>query len=317
MLPRIADSLSFLYLESVRIVQDDTGICARVDTSRGVERVYLPTAALACALLGPGTSITQPAMATFARHGTSLVCVGAGGVRSYAGILPAGLTTVWLERQARAWADDTTRTQVATRMYTHRFGDSPAGATIAQLRGMEGQRVKAMYKILAQKHGIKRFRRNYDPAAWETQDPVNLALSAANSCMYGIVHAAVLALGCSPALGFVHSGTQMAFVYDIADLFKMQLTVPLAFSLHASTDPERDARRKLREDFRLLKLMPQIITSIQQVIDPENANAGGNSERASSITHLWDPALGALPAGVNYGHDLDDEPPDPELPWQP
>ncbi|WP_028478547.1 type I-E CRISPR-associated endonuclease Cas1e [Nocardia sp. CNY236] len=304
MLPRIADSLSFLYLESVRIVQDDTGVCGRIETPNGTERVYLPTAALACVLLGPGTSITQPALATFARHGTSLVCVGAGGVRSYAGILPASLTTTWLERQAHAWADTTARTGVATRMYTHRFGDTPTGATIAQLRGLEGQRVKVLYRTLAQKYGIKRFRRNYDPTAWDAQDLVNLALSAANSCMYGVVHAAVLALGCSPALGFVHSGTQMAFVYDIADLFKMRVTVPLAFSLHASTDPEREARRRLREDFRLLKLMPEIVTSIQQVVSPEHA--GSQIDRSTSITHLWDPQLGQLPSGTNYA-DLSEE----------
>ncbi|MBF6331875.1 type I-E CRISPR-associated endonuclease Cas1 [Nocardia transvalensis] len=303
MLPRIADSLSFLYLESVRIVQDDTGVCARVESPRGIEQVYLPTAALACVLLGPGTSITQPGMATFARHGTSLVCVGAGGVRSYAGIVPASLTTTWLERQATAWADTGARTEVASRMYTYRFGDSPAGVTISQLRGLEGQRVKAMYRILAQQYGIKRFRRNYDPNSWDSQDPVNLALSAANACMYGVVHAAVLALGCSPALGFVHSGTQLAFVYDIADLFKMKVTVPLAFSLHASTDPEREAGRKLREDFRLLKLMPEIITTIQKIIDPKAA--GDSPDRTGDITHLWDPALGSLPSGVNYGNDLD------------
>lgn len=310
MLPRIADSLSFLYLQAVRIVQDDTGVCAQVESQRGTERVYIPTAALGCVLLGPGTSITQPAMATFARHGTSLVCVGAGGVRSYAGILPASLTTNWLERQARAWADDEQRLNVATRMYTHRFGNAPGGATLAQLRGMEGQRVKAYYRILAGKYGIKRFRRNYDPAAWDTQDPVNLALSAANSCMYGVVHAAVLALGCSPALGFVHSGTQMAFVYDIADLFKMQVTVPLAFSLHASTDAEREVRRKLREEFRLLKLMPAIINSVQRVIDPDSA--GNLPDRTGDITHLWDPQLGALPAGVNYADAFD-----PDTPWPP
>jgi CRISPR-associated protein Cas1 len=194
MLPRIADSLSFLYLESVRIVQDDTGVCAQIESPRGTERVYLPTAALATILMGPGTSITQPAMATFARHGTSIVCVGAGAVRSYAGITPASLTTTWLERQARAWADDQHRLAVATRMYTYRFGNAPDGVTLAQLRGLEGQRVKALYRILAEKYKIKRFRRNYDPAAWDTQDPVNLALSAANACMYGVVHAAVLVL---------------------------------------------------------------------------------------------------------------------------
>ncbi|MGK5551222.1 type I-E CRISPR-associated endonuclease Cas1e [Actinomadura kijaniata] len=310
MLPRIADSLSFLYLESVRIVQDDTGVCAQVESPRGTERVYLPTAALACVLLGPGTSITQPAMATFARHGTTLVCVGAGGVRSYSATLPAALSTTWLERQARAWADPDQRLQVATRMYQHRFGNAPPGATLAQLRGLEGQRVKALYRLLATQYRIKRFRRNYDPTSWETQDAINLALSAANACMYGVVHAATIALGCSPALGFVHSGTQMAFVYDIADLFKMKVTVPLAFSLHASENPEQEARRKLREEFKLLKLMPEIVTSIQKVIAPDTTVPAADG--TADITHLWDPQAGALPAGVNYGDIIEET----EDPWQ-
>jgi len=304
MLPRIADSLSFLYTEAVRIVQDDTGVCAQVEGPRGIDRVYIPTAALACVLLGPGTSITQPAMATFARHGTSLVCVGAGGVRSYAGILPAALTTAWLEKQVRAWASDEERLQGAIRMYEKRFGSLsvPGEVTLAKLRGLEGQRIKALYRLLTTKYGIKRFKRNYDPEAWDDQDPVNKALSAANACIYGVVHAAVLALGCSPALGFVHNGTQMAFVYDIADLYKARVTIPLAFSLHASADPEREARRRLREDFRALKLMPQIVADIQSLLDPSNEGARV-TDRSADVVHLWDPQAGALPAGVNYGFD--------------
>ncbi|WP_433347702.1 type I-E CRISPR-associated endonuclease Cas1e [Microtetraspora malaysiensis] len=307
MLPRIADSLSFLYTEAVRIVQDDTGVCAQVETRQGTDRVYLPTAALACILLGPGTSITQPAMATIARHGTSLVCVGAGGVRSYAGIMPASLTTNWLEKQVRAWADDASRLQVAVRMYEMRFGtaSAPAGASLAQLRGLEGQRIKALYRLMATKYGIKRFKRNYDPDSWDDQDPVNKALSGANTCMYGVVHAAVLALGCSPALGFIHNGTQMAFVYDVADLYKARVTIPMAFSLHASKDPECEARRRLREEFRAYKLMPQIVADIQALLDPSSitSNAG---ERSSDLVHLWDPDAGALPAGVNYGFEFSD-----------
>lgn len=300
MLPRVADSLSFLYLESVRVVQDSTGVCGRVESSRGIERVYIPTATLGCVLLGPGTSITQAAIATFARHGTSLVCVGAGGVRCYAGILPASLTTRWLETQVRAWANEDVRLEVATRMYRSRFGSAPAGATLSQLRGLEGQRVKAMYRMLADKYKLKRFRRNYDRSDWDNQDPVNLALSAANACMYGVVHAAVLALGCSPALGFIHSGTQLAFVYDIADLLKMRVTVPLAFSLHASPHPEQDARRRLRDDFRLLRLSREIVMSIQQSLEPDTVFEDG----AEELTHLWDPVVGAVPAGVNYGDEF-------------
>jgi CRISPR-associated protein Cas1 len=303
MLPRVADSLSFLYLESVRISQDDTGVLASVDSPRGTEQVYIPTAALSCLLLGPGTSITQPALATLARHATSVVCVGAGGVRAYASIAPATLTTTWLEKQARNWADDTGRTDVASRMYRARFAvNVPDGTTIAQLRGMEGQRIKALYKLLAQKHRVPRFRRNYDPAAWDSQDPVNLALSAANTCLYGVVHAAICALGCSPALGFVHNGTQLAFVYDIADLYKATVTIPLAFALHADSNPEQAARTRLREEFRLIRLLPTIVRDIQRLLDLDREPDDDEpTDRATvPMVNLWDPELGSIPAGVNY-----------------
>lgn len=314
MLPRVVDSLSFLYLESVRIVQDDTGICAQVESARGTDRVYIPAAALACVLLGPGTSITQPAMTSFARNGTTVVCTGSGGIRSYAYAVPTSLTTAWLERQAQVFADPEARTAAAVRAYLRRFGNGtddgddtdeiPDDVTVAQLRGMEGQRVKALYRLLAQKYRIARFKRVYDPAAWDEQDPVNRALSAANTCLYGVVHAAITALGASPALGVIHTGSQQAFVYDIADLYKSQLTIPLAFSLHASAEPDREARRHMREQFRLLRLLPAIVTDIQHILDPD-APASTERPRQVDLVQLWDPTAGTLPAGVNYAAEPD------------
>jgi CRISPR-associated protein Cas1 len=309
MLPRIADSLSFLYLDMVRVVQDDTGVCAQIQAGPDrTDTVYLPTASLTCLLLGPGVSVTTRALSTLARHGTSVVCTGSGGVRAYAGILPDSLTTQWLEHQATAWADPDRRLDVAVRMYRQRFDDAvPDGVTLAQLRGMEGQRMKALYRILAQQHGIGRFRRNYHPDQWDQQDPVNLALSAANTCIYGIVHAALLALGCSPALGFVHTGTQHAFVYDIADLYKAHTTLPVAFSLHQSTNAEADARRKFREELRLFRLLPRIITDIQTLLTPGATPAADDQAERKDVplVHLWDPDHGTLPAGTNYAREPD------------
>ena len=304
MLPRIADSLSFLYLDVVRVHQDDTGVCAEITTERhGTQTVYLPTAALSCILLGPGTSITARALATLARHGTTVVIAGSGGVRCYAATLPDSLTTTWLERQATAWANGEQRVSIARAMYEKRFGKGTVApdATVAQLRGFEGVRVKAHYRLLARQYKIGRFRRAYDPDCWEAQDPVNLARSAANTCLYGIVHAAILALGCSPALGFVHRGNQQAFVYDMADLYKAQLTIPLAFSLHAASDPEGQARRSFRDGLRLFKLLPRIVTDIQQLLDPTGEY--DNEDLGEQLIDLWDPVTGAVPGGINHGAD--------------
>ncbi|MFH8573780.1 type I-E CRISPR-associated endonuclease Cas1e [Streptomyces sp. NPDC017993] len=307
MLPRTADSLSFLYLDIVRIQQDDTGVCAVVTTEqRGTEIVYLPTAALSCVLLGPGTSITARALATLARHGTTVVTSGAGGVRTYSATVPNSLSTRWLETQARAWTDDNERLAVACRMYEQRFGAGtvPRETSLARLRGLEGQRLKALYKLLAQQHRIGRFKRVYDPAAWDEQDPVNLALSSANTCLYGIVHAAIVSMGCSPALGFVHSGNQQSFIYDIADLYKAELTIPLAFTLHDAPHPEQAARRHFREGLRLFRLMPRIVSDVQRLLDPADA-AHEPEDLEEELVDLWDPVSGVLPGGVNYARSAE------------
>lgn len=189
-------------------------------------------------------------------------------------------------------------------MYALRFGSIPPGSpTIAQLRGHEGDRMKALYKTLAHAHHVPAFRRSYDPADWDEQTPVNRALSAANSCLYGISHAAINALGCSPGLGFVHTGTTMSFVRDIADLYKAQHTLPLAFSLHTSGEPEGEARRSFREKLRLVKLLPRIVADVQNLLDP-GADARTRLEDAedsvAEIANLWDPDRGWVPGGVNY-----------------
>ncbi|GAA0523017.1 type I-E CRISPR-associated endonuclease Cas1e [Saccharopolyspora thermophila] len=309
MLPRVADSLSFLYLEAVRVIQDETGVCAQTEHADGTtSRVYLPVAAISCLLLGPGTSATQPAMATCARHNTTVLWTGSGGVRLYSGSQPPNLTTYWLEHQARAWCDDTTRLQVATRMYAHRFDtEVPEGTSLQRLRGLEGQRMKTLYRTLADRHGLRRFRRNYDPTNWDDQNPVNQALSAANTALYGTVHAAILALGCSPALGFIHSGKQRSFVYDIADLYKATHTIPLAFALHNHPTPEREARRRLRQNFHLYKLMPTIVRDIQNLLDPTHATNRPDDNADPDevdLVHLWDPHLGSVDAGINHaGHE--------------
>ncbi|MGR6998795.1 type I-E CRISPR-associated endonuclease Cas1e [Yinghuangia aomiensis] len=305
MLPRFGDSLSFLYLDVVRIIQDDTGVTASVTTQQGEQRIPIPTAALSCLLLGPGTSITARALSTFARHGTTVLCVGTAGVRCYAAVVPDGMTTRWLELQARAWSDDASRSAVARRMYARRFGDAaPEDATIAQLRGLEGQRMKALYRVLATQHGVRAFKRSYDPRDWDGQDPVNLALSAANTCLYGIVHAAVNALGCSPGLGFVHTGTTHSFVYDIADLYKAELTLPLAFNLQRASDPEGAARRSFRDGLRLFRLLPRIVADIQDLLDPQADSRTDDAETSiEELVDLWDPELGSVPGGTNHASE--------------
>lgn len=311
LLPRVADQLGFLYVDIARIAKDDNGVAAFVTSpERGTERVYLPTASIAAIMLGPGTSITQPAARQILRDGSSIVLCGTMLSRCYGAMTHDDLTTRWLHAQAEAWADPEQRAEVAQRLYVRRFNDPKLaeGRTIAQLRGMEGHRVKAAYRQHAQRHGIQ-FRRAYKAGDYESSDPVNQALTAANQVLYGVVHATVLALGMSPALGFIHTGSQRSFVYDVADLYKMDIAVPVAFAHHKQPNPERVVRSMMRSKLRLLKLTRQIVTDIQTVIDPNMGKEPTDRTREQSeITHLWDPELGPIPDGTNYSTSAADEP---------
>ena len=303
MLPRVSDQLSFLYLNRVRIERDDNGVHAifRSD-ERGVERVYIPTASIAALLIGPGTSITQPAASQVLRDGGVIVFSGEAGGHYHGSLIHDGLTTRWLHLQAQQWADDESRAEVARRLYRMRFEDGSLadGKSIEQLRGMEGHRVKNTYRALSSRYGIP-FRRVYSPKELDASDPVNQALTVANHVLYGVTHAVIAALGASPALGFVHSGGQRSFVYDIADLYKMEIAAPAAFAVAKEDDPVIAVRRALRKNWRLLRLTRRVVADIQSVLDPETSPSEVEfDDEFDNVIHLWSPEFGALPAGTNY-----------------
>ena len=225
-LPKVRDSWSYLYVERARIDQEDKGICLHDEQGR----VHVPCASLSLLMLGPGTSITHAAVMTMAEAGCLVAWCGEQGVRFYAQGMGETRSSARLLQQAQLWADEKARMRVVRRMYEMRFPDPlPPDLTLRQVRGKEGARVRATYAHEAERFGVVWSGREYNRLNWDNSDPVNRALSAANSCLYGVCHAAVVAAGYSPALGFVHTGKMLSFVYDVADLYKMELTVPAAF----------------------------------------------------------------------------------------
>jgi CRISPR-associated protein Cas1 len=164
-------------------------------------------------------------------------------------------------------------------MYELRFGEAaPTRRSIDQLRGIEGARVREMYKMMAAQHGIVWRGRDYDPSNWAGADTVNRCLSAATSSLYGITEAAVLAAGYAPAIGFLHTGKAQSFVYDIADLFKFETVVPVAFRVAGAaqanrpldgrpvSDPVSEVRRRCRDAFRQSQILARLIPSIEDVL---------------------------------------------------
>lgn len=220
-------------------------------------------------MLEPGTRVSHRAAALAARVGTLLAWVGEAGVRLYASGQPGGARSDRLLYQAKLALEETARLKVVRKMYEFRFGEKPPEKrSVDQLRGIEGARVRKTYQMLAQRHGVTWKGRNYDPSDWDTSDLPNLCLSAATACLYGITEAAVLAAGYAPAVGFIHTGKPLSFVYDIADLFKFDSVAPLAFQIASQTpsQPERRIRLACRDLFRQQKILGKIIPTIEEIL---------------------------------------------------
>lgn len=268
----IKDRSAFVFLEYGRLDVID-GSFVLVD-ERGV-RTVIPVGGLACILLEPGTRVSHAAVALAARAGTLLIWVGEAGVRLYAAGQPGGASARHLLHQASLALDPDARLRVVRRMYALRFGeDAPQRRSVDQLRGIEGARVRALYQQLARQFGVQWKRRDYDPKNWSSGDLPNRCLSAANACLYGVAEAAVLAAGYAPSLGFIHTGKPLSFVYDIADLFKFDTSVPAAFAVAARLQKrgdadvrlaEREIRKRCRDLFRETKLLQELIPAIEDV----------------------------------------------------
>ena len=245
-------------LDGAFVIVDQTGI-----------RTQIPIGSVACIMLEPGTRISHAAAKLAAQVGTLLVWVGEAGVRLYASGQPGGARADRLLYQAKLALDDDLRLKVVRKMYEVRFGEpAPQRRSVEQLRGIEGARVKQTYKLLAKQYGVIWRGRSYDAKDWEAGDLPNRCLSAATACLYGLAEAAVLAAGYAPAVGFIHTGKPLSFVYDIADLFKFDTVVPLAFKIAATRpkNPDQAVRLACRDIFREKKILKRIIPTIEEVL---------------------------------------------------
>ncbi|MBF6125564.1 type I-E CRISPR-associated endonuclease Cas1e [Nocardia brasiliensis] len=303
-LVRISNRISFLYLDRCVVNRDGNAITATDE--RGT--THIPAASVGVLLLGPGTTITHQAISLMSDSGSTVVWVGERGVRYYAHGVSLARSSRLLEAQARAVTNTQARLQVARAMYAMRFpGEDVSGLLMQQLRGREGARVRTVYRQHAERTGVEWNRRNYDKDDWDTGEPINQALSAANSALYGLVHSVIVALGCSPALGFVHTGHHRSFVYDIADLYKAELTIPIAFDIAAEGPEELSAatRRRVRDAIYNGKLLERCARDIQKLLrDESSLDTTDFEELDFDVISLWDDRDAPVAGGVGYGDDF-------------
>lgn len=298
-LVRVKDRTSFLYLERCVIHRAANAITATDDLGT----IHVPAATIAVLMLGPGIDISHHAVMLLGECGVTVVWVGEEGVRYYAH--GSGLSTGsdLIQRQAQLVSSRSSRIRVAKAMYSMRFhGEDLTGLTMQQLRGREGTRVRRIYAEYAERYGVPWKGRRYDPNDLLATDPVNIALTAATSCLYGLAHAVIVSLNCSPSLGFVHTGNSRSFVFDIADLYKMSTAVPVAFS---AADADFDdlpgrTRRLMRDCFYEQKLMARMVTDVKKLLDaPVEPSTVEEDDVDDEVNALWD-GDGEVSGGRNW-----------------
>lgn len=293
-LPVIKDRMTFLYLEHCIINREDGAITFKNED--GIASV--PAASISALLLGPGTNISHRAIELIGDAGVTVMWIGEYGVRFYASGKALTNHSSLLLKQAKLVSNEKLHIKVARKMYQLRFpNEDVSKLTMQQLRGREGSRIRSVYKQQAEKWNVKWSGRDYDPQNYEKGDVVNQALSAGNACLYGLAHAVIAALGCSPGLGFVHVGHELSFVYDIADLYKAETTIPIAFEMasQGSDDVGGEIRRKLRDKFREGKILQQMVSDIKFLLSDEE-----EEEDFKSLVYLWDNVNGQQEHGKLY-----------------
>ena len=302
-LPQIRDRISFLYLERCVVNREDSSIT--VTDKRGT--VHVPACSVAVLLLGPGVKITHRAVELIGDSGVSIIWVGERGVRYYAHGRSLSHSSKRLISQAKLVSNTRTRLEVARKMYQMRFANEDVSSlTMQQLRGREGARVRGVYRKASQKTGIAWSGRFYKTDDFSDSDLVNMALSAAHACLYGVAHAVIVALGCSPGLGFVHTGHALSFVYDIADLYKAEITIPIAFEMAIHSNKENigtNTRLAVRDAIADGKILVRMVKDICSLICSEDDKAENFSDRVD----LWDEKIGTVKNAVSYGRETDEE----------
>jgi CRISP-associated protein Cas1 len=302
---RLEDRVSFLYLEHSQVVQDRTGVWAIREGESGLdgarkpngpekEYVQIPVGGICVVMLGPGTSVTQPAMTSMANSGATVMFTGGGGVPAYAAAVPLTSSSRWAQAQARMWANDVALINAARYLYLTRFPAFPTDVslTLNAMRGLEGRMVRDTYQSCARNAGQRYFKR--DPTA---DDPVNTALNVANGILYGCAASACAALAVNPALGIIHRGNARALLFDLADVYKTTISIPAAFRAASAADPAEAVRKDIRAQIHRRGLLPAMVALLCDIL----ADHLDGADRGDQL--MGDGGL--VPGHTNYAPEAD------------
>lgn len=295
-LPVVRDRYTFIYLERCVLRREDSALKAEF----GDQYTLIPSHAFLVIMLGPGTSVTHQAIELAGESGLTMVWVGEGAARFYACGKPLTASSNLLISQAKCVSSNRLRMKAVRTMYAMRFPDEDfSDLTLQQMRGKEGARVRAEYKRQSEMWNVPWNGRSYKAGDYTESDDVNKALSIANSCLYAIAQAVVTALGLSPGLGFIHTGHERSFIYDLTDLYKADYSIPVAFEVASekSVNIFTAVRKKMRDSFQKNNLVERMVSDIRKILSvPEDENIPDFEDTMV----LWDGVRGFQPYGKSY-----------------
>jgi len=293
-LPRIEDRISFVYTDNCRLEKDDGAV--KVVTDEG--SIDIPAAQLVVMMLGPGTTVTHRMIQTASEAGMCIVWVGEKGIRFYAGGSPLSGDTKLLIKQAKIVSNEKLRLAAAKRMYNIRYPkEDITELSMRQLLGREGTKVGKRYKELSEQYNVPWSGRKYNSDEFDANDPLQNALSCANACLYGICYAVIYSLGLSPGLGIVHTGLAKSFVLDVADIYKEEISFPIAFSEISKgiKDFEKRVRTGMRDLIRDKRFLKCIVSDIMTILDDNDI------ETMEGRNQLWAGFKENVDGAVRYG----------------
>ena len=297
-LPKLRDSISYVYMEHARIEQEAAAVIFEVEDGK----IPVPVASLTCLMLGPGTTITHAAVKTITENGCLIIWCGENATRFYASGMGETRSARNVLLQAQLCMNPEKHMKVVRKMYEIRFPNMPTqGMTLEQIRGMEGIRVRQAYQVASKQYGVKWHARDYKQDDWNQADPINRALSEANAILYSLCQAAIISLGYSTAMGFIHTGKMLSFVYDIADLYKTETTIPAAFEAARGNENElsRNVRIYCRKYFSSAGILKRIAKDIEQIFSIQESE----SDFSNSVGEIWTETGNSIKGGVNYGKE--------------
>lgn len=267
---RLEDRVSFLYLEHCSIRQEKTGVVALSADSDGEgqmirRRVQIPVSGISVLQLGPGVSISSAALTSCTRAGATVLVTGGGGVPVYTRAVPLTSSARWAIAQARLVSSERHQRKAAVALYRRQLGMEvdPEETSIKVMRGLEGQVMKLKYREEARRWGVRSFKR--DTSA---DDPINLGLNLANGLLYGCAASACASIGVNPALGIIHRGDVRSLLYDLADLYKPTVSIPVAFAGVKEDDPLGFVRREVRARIHRQQMLKNMLAVLMELLEP-------------------------------------------------